>query len=123
LLGKFNHIFDTGLLKKFYMNRSPEEKTEDVFKQASSYFTMWIGVVVCALCAVSFFISTESLVKWVVETEIEHRGDDSDASVLIYNAKMLMLDLGLWLKNLPTVAKIAGVIVGGILWFSNADHD
>lgn len=105
------------------MNKQQQVENEDVLKQIFSYFAMWVGIVICVLSALSFFISTETMLRWLLEAEIEHQGNDSDASTILYNLQIKLLELGIWLKDLPLAAKIGGVVVGGLLWFSNADHD
>ena len=103
------------------MSNNVQSEQDETVKEISKYLMMWVGIVVCVLSIVSFFLSTETLVRLLLETELEHVGDDSDASGLIYNVEIKLLELGIWLKGLPIAAKISGTVLGGLLWFSNAD--
>jgi hypothetical protein len=103
------------------MSNNLQSEQDETVKEISKYLMMWVGIVVCVLSVVSFFLSTETLVRLLLETELEHVGDDSDASSLIYNIEIKLLELGIWLKGLPLAAKISGTVLGGLLWFSNAD--
>lgn len=103
------------------MSNNLQSEQDETVKEISKYLMMWVGIVVCVLSVVSFFLSTETLLRLLLETELEHVGDDSDASSLIYNIEMKLLELGIWLKGLPLAAKISGTVLGGLLWFSNAD--
>ena len=103
------------------MSNNLQSEQDETVKEISKYLMMWVGIVVCVLSVVSFFLSTETQVRLLLETELEHVGDDSDASSLIYNIEIKLLELGIWLKGLPLAAKISGTVLGGLLWFSNAD--
>jgi hypothetical protein len=95
---------------------------ENIVNEISSYLLMWLGIVICILCAVGFFISSEWLLTQSINTSYKYRNDDSDAGNFLYQVEIIMLNIAIWLKNLPVVAKIIGVIVGGILWFTNSDE-
>jgi hypothetical protein len=95
---------------------------ENIEKEISSYLLMWLGIVICILCAVGFFISSEWLITQSINTSNEYRNDDSNAGNFLYQIEIIMIDIAIWLKNLPVVAKIIGVIVGLILWFTNSNE-
>lgn len=94
---------------------------DETVKEIASYFLKWIGIVVCALCAVSFFINSEWVAKQILETQMNYSNDDSDASNLLYKIEIFMIDTAIWLKKLPTTIKIIGLVLGGLLWFSNSE--
>ncbi len=90
----------------------------ETIKDILSDCLKWIGIVVCILSLVSFFISSEWIIKTLFEVEMEHSiMDDSDASTLIKKVEIYMLEFAFWLKELPVVAKIIGAVVGGIIWY------
>ena len=103
------------------MKSNEQIELDDTVKQIGSNLAMWLGIVVCVLCVVALVISSETLLRLLIETEMNYTNDDSDASNLLYTVETTLLEFGIWLKKLPVGAKIAGIVVGGILWISNAD--
>ena len=98
-----------------------QNETEETIKKISSYFLKWVGIVMCILCAVSFFITTEWVLKTLMETEREFRISDSDASKFFYYFQLYILEFAIWLKKLPLIIKIIGFIVGILICVSNTD--
>lgn len=66
-------------------------------------------------------MSTGWLLTQAINASSEFQNNDSDAANLLFKIEMIMLDVALWLKNLPVATKVIGIIVGGLLWFSNSD--
>ena len=75
----------------------------------------------CVLCAVSFFFNSEWAAKQILETQMNYSNDDSEAANLLYKIEVFMIDTAIWLKKLPISLKITGLVLGGLLWFSNSD--
>lgn len=98
-----------------------ENSDEAAVKEISSYFLKWIGIVVCVLAVVSFFIDSESLTKMILQSDVDHRLNDSSASNFLQTVEFFIIDVLIWLKKIPIAAKVAGLIVGGIIWFMNDD--
>ena len=96
------------------------QNQDGTVKEITSYFLKWIGIVVCVLCAVSFFINSEWVAKQILETQMNYSNDDSEAANLLYKMEVFMIDTAIWLKKLPTSLKITGLVLGGLLWFSNS---
>ena len=99
-----------------------ENSDEAAVKEISSYFLKWIGIVVCVLAVVSFFIDSESLTKMILQSDVDHRLNDSSASNFLQTVEFFIIDVLIWLKKLPIAAKVTGLIVGGIIWFMNNDE-
>jgi hypothetical protein len=95
---------------------------ENILKEISSYLFKWIGIIICFLCALGFFISSEWLVTESIKTHTEYLNNDSNASGFLYQFELLMIDIAVWLKKLPAGAKIVGIITGGILWLVHSDE-
>ena len=102
-------------------NNYNDNSGEDTLRAISSYILMWIGIVMCVLCAAGFFVSTDWLLTQAINASSEYQNNDSDAASLLFKIEMIMLDVALWLKNLPVATKVIGIIIGGLLWFSNSD--
>jgi hypothetical protein len=98
-----------------------KQNQDDTVKEITSYFLKWIGIVVCILCAVSFFINSEWVAKQIIETQMTYSNDDSEAANLLYKMEVFMIDAAIWLKKLPTSLKVTGLVLGGLLWFSNSE--
>jgi hypothetical protein len=94
---------------------------ENISREITNYIFKWIGIVVCVLSALSIFVTTEWIVSIILESEMEFGQDDSDASAFLKNIGYIMAKIGLWLKKLPIYAKISGIVIGGIIWFSNTE--
>jgi hypothetical protein len=58
----------------------------------------------------------------ILQSEVDHRLNDSSASNFLHTVEFFIIDLLIWLKKLPIAAKVAGLIVGGIIWFMNDDE-
>ena len=97
-----------------------KQNQNDTANEIISYFLKWIGIVVCISCAVSFFINSEWVAKQILETQMNYSKDDSDAANLLYKMEVFMIDSAIWLKKLPTSLKVTGLVLGGLLWFSNS---
>ena len=97
------------------------QNQDGTVKEITSYFLKCIGIVVCVLCAVSFFINSEWAAKQILETQMNYSNDDSEAANLLYKIEVFMIDTAIWLKKLPISLKITGLVLGGLLWFSNSD--
>jgi hypothetical protein len=91
----------------------------DISKEISNYFIKWIGIVICILSLVGFFISSDSILKLIFEMEADHKINDSNAGAFLYSIELFLLNLLIWLKKLPVAAKIVGIIIGGLLWFTH----
>jgi hypothetical protein len=104
-------------------NESSSFQDVNTFKEITNYLLMWIGIVLCFLSAVGFFVSTEWAVKFIIEHELEFGTNDSEASKLIYLIGVKLVETALWLKKLPVIVKIIGVISGGILWLKYNEAD
>jgi hypothetical protein len=101
------------------MNQYSE--TEETIKQIRKYLLMWLGIIVCGLCALSFFITTKGLMSILTQSELDFGSSDSDVSVLLHNIELNILKFGIWLKSLPLINKVIGFVLGGIIWFLNKD--
>ncbi len=99
-----------------------ENSDEADVKEISSYFLKWIGIVICVLAVVSFFLDSESLTKMILQSEVDQRLNDSSASNFLHMVEFFIIDVLIWLKKLPIAAKVTGLIVGGIIWFMNDDE-
>ena len=99
-----------------------ENSDEADVKEISSYFLKWIGIVICVLAVVSFFLDSESLTKMILQSEVDQRLNDSSASNFLHTVEFFIIDVLIWLKKLPIAAKVTGLIVGGIIWFMNDDE-
>ena len=95
---------------------------ENIGKEISSYYLMWLGIVLCLLCAVGLFISTEWVLSQTIKTQSQYRNNDSNVGNLLYQIEVIAIDMAIGLKSLPVIAKIIGLIVGGFLWFSNSEE-
>jgi hypothetical protein len=91
----------------------------EVFKDMSRLFLFWLGVIICLLSVAGFFVSSEWIANNYIKTIAEYSGDDSNASSLLLEVEIFFLKVASWLKKLPIGAKIAGVVVGGIMAAAN----
>ena len=57
-----------------------ENSDEADVKEISSYFLKWIGIVICVLAVVSFFLDSESLTKMILQSEVDQSVGRSFAS-------------------------------------------
>lgn len=103
------------------MKSNDQAEIDETIKQIGSHLAMWVGIVVCVVSVIAMFLSTETLAKQLIETEMSYANNDSDAATFLHTLEMTLIEFGVWLKKLPIGAKIAGIVVGGILWISNAD--
>lgn len=101
------------------MKNNHLSENEEVFKDMSRLFLFWLGVIICLLSVAGFFVSSEWIAKNYLKTIAEYGGDDSNASSLLLEVEIFFLKVASWLKKLPIWAKIAGVVVGGIMAAAN----
>lgn len=99
------------------------EDNDDILKEISSSLLKWAGIIICVLCASSFFISSEWLLEETLKSHYNHMNNDSDANMLNFKVEQYFLELALWLKGLSIKVKIGGLIGGGLLWFVNSDSE
>jgi hypothetical protein len=95
---------------------------ENTYQEISNYFIKWLGIVVCVLSLIGLFINSESILNLIFEMERDHRLNDSNAGEILYSIELFMLNLLIWLKKLPIVAKVIGAIIGGLLWFTHNEE-
>ncbi|MFM2139042.1 MAG: hypothetical protein RJA57_1349 [Bacteroidota bacterium] len=81
----------------------------------ASQFIFWVGMLVFGLALVSFFISSEWIVKTYFETLAEVGSNDSDAANFFQKLVFMLLKFAAWLKQLPMGAKVAGLVIGGLI--------
>jgi hypothetical protein len=129
--GSYKDLSDDKLIE-LWIRKFPEDKNklvndksdlEEVSNEISNLFLKWLGVIICVLSLVGFFVSTEWAVKFIIEHELEFGTNDSEASKLIYLIGVKLVETALWLKKLPVIVKIIGVISGGILWLKYNEAD
>jgi hypothetical protein len=131
--GSYDDLSDNKLIE-LWLNKYPNDilkiknnissptNDDDTFREIRNYFFKWIGIVVCLLAAIGFFLNSESLTKMILESDLNHRLNDSSASDFLYTIESFIIDMLIWLKKLPIAAKVTGFIVGGIIWLMNNDE-
>jgi hypothetical protein len=91
---------------------------EDIYND----FKKWIGILICGLSVIGFFISSDNISDFFWETlSINQTQGDSNASEFLVVIILFLVSVLVWLKKLPIAAKIIGFIVGGIIWLIYAD--
>jgi hypothetical protein len=84
-------------------------------------FFKWIGICLCALSAIGFFINSSDIEEMIRETIHDYISDDSDAAKFLFKVQMkLSFFLG-WLKSRPVVVKILSFALGLYMWLSNSE--
>jgi hypothetical protein len=110
-------------INKIIMNKPLVNNSEDTKVEITNYFLKWIGIIICTLSVVSFFISSEWALNFLIENKIEFGQNDSDVNRLFANLSANIVVFALWLKKLPIIIKIIGIISGGVLWLIYNDYD
>jgi len=94
-------------------------KGDNAVREIYTYYIKWLGIIICALCIFSFFVSTNWIITLIKETNQEYGRTDSDASKFLYTIGIYIAEFGYWLKKLPIILKIIGTVVGGIIWLTH----
>ena len=101
------------------MKKKELTENEEVIKDMSKLLLFWIGIIICILSIVGFFVSSEWISNSYQKSFSDYSGNDSNASSFLLNLELYFLKVAGWLKELPIWTKIIGVIWGGIIAASN----
>ncbi len=100
-----------------------DAENRDVLKSILLMVVFFTGAIMCAMCAVGFFVSSDFIAEAYYGASKKYSGYDSDAASFLYSVEMYMLRVTAWLKGLSMTVKIAGMVIGGIMMTIGSDWD